>query len=483
MFIVFRVVYITATAGVLFAWFRTWSYDDPYITYRYAANLADGLGFVYNLGELVLSTTSPLFALLLAGFHLLGADIPTAANLLGAVGVAAGGLLLWDFGRRLDVPVAGWACAVLYPTSSMVINTLGSETPVYLALCLAAASAYFRRRYTRASVLLGLAVLARADALIFAGLLASDWLIRTVRTDKSIAAVWRAVPFPALLAGPAVVFPWVLFALMYFGKVLPTTLAAKQAQGLLDPGERFLPGLGLLVERMLQLPHNWFLLFLIPAGLLISIRVHRNWLPILLWPVFFSAAYTLLGVTRYPWYYASLLPGLVAAAGLSLETAIGKLWPLPTEIKRSRVQAIGVAVLGLITVGQVFDLARLQLAFDHRVPIYREVGLWLAENTSSNTTIATLEVGIMGFYSRPRPMIDFAGILQPEIAARFRPGYTYGDSAVWVAEEYRPDVFVIAAGSFFDLHESYLAKKCKLEVEFRGVDFEYSRDMLIYVCG
>ena len=40
--------------------------DDTYIKYRYAANIATGHGFVYNIGERVLGTTLPLFTLLLA---------------------------------------------------------------------------------------------------------------------------------------------------------------------------------------------------------------------------------------------------------------------------------------------------------------------------------------------------------------------------------------------------------------------------------
>ena len=39
--------------------------DDPYITYRYARNLAEGHGLTYNPGELVLGTTSPFFAIIL----------------------------------------------------------------------------------------------------------------------------------------------------------------------------------------------------------------------------------------------------------------------------------------------------------------------------------------------------------------------------------------------------------------------------------
>jgi len=53
------------TSGLYLAFFH-WAYDDPFITYRYAANISRGLGFVYNPGERVLSTTAPLFAILLS---------------------------------------------------------------------------------------------------------------------------------------------------------------------------------------------------------------------------------------------------------------------------------------------------------------------------------------------------------------------------------------------------------------------------------
>ena len=40
--------------------------DDAFITYRYAANFAQGHGLVYNRGEHVLGTTAPGYAMLLS---------------------------------------------------------------------------------------------------------------------------------------------------------------------------------------------------------------------------------------------------------------------------------------------------------------------------------------------------------------------------------------------------------------------------------
>jgi len=51
---------------------REFRLDDSFITFRYAQNLAAGHGLVYNPGDTTLSTTAPLYAILLAGlshFH------------------------------------------------------------------------------------------------------------------------------------------------------------------------------------------------------------------------------------------------------------------------------------------------------------------------------------------------------------------------------------------------------------------------------
>ncbi|NJM08474.1 hypothetical protein HC891_23265 [Candidatus Gracilibacteria bacterium] len=55
-----------AVSSVLFTYLAARGYDDPYITFRYAQNLAEGAGYVYNVGERVQSTTTPLFTVLLA---------------------------------------------------------------------------------------------------------------------------------------------------------------------------------------------------------------------------------------------------------------------------------------------------------------------------------------------------------------------------------------------------------------------------------
>jgi hypothetical protein len=64
-----------------------WSYtqDDVFITYTYSRNIAQGQGFVFNPGERVQGTTTPLYTLLMTGVYLLIPDLLHAGNLLSAV--------------------------------------------------------------------------------------------------------------------------------------------------------------------------------------------------------------------------------------------------------------------------------------------------------------------------------------------------------------------------------------------------------------
>src|SRR5262245_28501890 len=76
--------------------------DDFFITYRYADNLGDGKGFVFNPGERVFGLTEPAYGFLLGLLH--GATrvptpwLGTVASALGLVGLA---WLLFAEGRKL----------------------------------------------------------------------------------------------------------------------------------------------------------------------------------------------------------------------------------------------------------------------------------------------------------------------------------------------------------------------------------------------
>jgi hypothetical protein len=100
----------------IFLWSNTaYDIDDAPITYRYADNIVQGNGFVYNPGERVLGTSTPLYTLLLASLGFLGISSPTASNVLNLLGslalVATTMALAWRLNRSMYRALCPIECA------------------------------------------------------------------------------------------------------------------------------------------------------------------------------------------------------------------------------------------------------------------------------------------------------------------------------------------------------------------------------------
>lgn len=511
---IFKALYLFLTATALFVVLHRRTYDDPFITYRYAENIRIGSGFVYNPGEHVQSTTTPLFTLLLAGLSFVWGDLPHLANLIGALSLAAGGLLLWELAAFWKAPWAGWAGLLLYPLFPLAITTLGSETPLYIALCLGAFVAYYRRRYLLTAVCAALALLARPDGLLVSVILVVDFTYRlygekllvlvvdhakreSESTSHSSLREWAkpkfAIPWKAILLFFALIVPWFSFAWVYFGSPLPVTLAVKQQQGAMAVSQRFAQGF----LSTLAWYKSWryaleAVLSLI--GLVLVFRQARHWLRFLAWPALYFVAFSILGVSRYFWYYTPLVPGFILLVGLGLQFMAGMIlriplhWKilvsifkdLPEKYHLHTAQILSIVVLIILFFIQVNSLLRLRDP-DTRFAIYRAAGRWLAANTAGGATVGALEVGILGFYAH-RPMVDFAGLIRPKVAAQLTGGSTYEHAAVWAVDYYRPRYLVLFAGDFLQLQQGYVAQHCHLAKKFTGNQYSFDRNLLVYDC-
>src|SRR5512147_2303751 len=114
------------------AWMHEFRLDDSFITYRYARNLAGGLGLVYNQGDSILSTTAPLYAILLALLSFIIRDFHVLGSLIGILSIGLGGALIYQLAaRRLPMSLSLWA-AVIYVLSSPLWLALGMETPLWI---------------------------------------------------------------------------------------------------------------------------------------------------------------------------------------------------------------------------------------------------------------------------------------------------------------------------------------------------------------
>jgi hypothetical protein len=476
-------IYLASVTITLYWAFSHFAYDDPFITYRYAENLRRGLGFVYNPGERVLSTTTPLFALLLALLGNIWPDLPQLANLISAFSLAVGGLLMWDLGQSWKTALVSWTGLLLFPTFSLLIITLGSETSLYLALCLAAIALYARQRLGGAVILASLAILTRSDGILLAFILASDYLWVN-RKQLGVWSFWRGLPWISIAIATGLLLIWHSFAWAYFGSPLPVTLASKQAQGLMSISQKFAPGLMKIAGWYAPYWQYWVQLGVVIIGLVGVVFVERRWFIMIAWAVLYFLAYTLLGVTSYYWYYAPLVPGWVVAIGLGL-TLISRL-PLWGALRRSSwgtCVRYGLVVIFLLVflAAQVSNLDRIRKTPDARAEIYRAVGTWLSENIPPDASVGALEVGIIGYYAQ-RPMVDFAGLIQPEIAQQFQGDTTYENAAFWCVQQFSPAYLVLLSGLFPVFEQEYVAQSCNPVQCFSGKDYGFLVDLVIYDC-
>lgn len=222
--------------------------DDAYTTFRYARNLANGLGFVYNPGERVLGTTTPAYALLLAlASRLSGyADFPRLAVMVNALLNAIAFALL----VRLTTRFTGWrwaglAAGVLLALEGRLLDfsTGGMESSFYLTAILGTWALAVEGQSRWAALLAGLAVLIRPDGVTLVAALLG-WLgleawhragvltphpypisvnVAALRSRRWLTALpWAEVGLIAL-----VVLPWLIFATLYFGQPIPQSVLAK----------------------------------------------------------------------------------------------------------------------------------------------------------------------------------------------------------------------------------------------------------------
>jgi hypothetical protein len=259
------------------------------------------------------------------------------------------------------------------------------------------------------------------------------------------------------------------------------TLAAKQQQGSMAISQGFTKGLLTVIRGY----DSWFYIEVLLAliGGILTVWKRRQWGIILIWPVVYFASYSILGVTRYFWYYAPLVPGFIIAVGLGL-TAIAEL------IKSTDRNIVHVfhldsvlpnVVLLILVLSNGINLWQMSTHKDPRYSIYRAAGKWLRENTLPGEQVGTLEVGIIGFFAN-RPMIDFAGLIQPEVAEQFTSETTYEDSALWSVDNYMIDYLVLQDGLFTELEQGFVNQNCEPVKRLQGDHYSYAWNLSIYDC-
>ena len=222
--------------GVAAAWRRAWLSDDAYISFRYAENLTNGLGLVFNRGERVEGYSNFLWTIWTALGMKLGAGPEGWSLFWGLACYAASIVLLALIARRLSGGTAGVAVvpagallAALHPAWS-TFATSGLETSLFTFLALLGffvVTSKGARPAAVAGAVFALLAMTRPDGPILA-LPAGLYVLLAQRgTHRRWVRARAALFFGAAFA--ALWVPYTLWRVSYYGSFFPNTYYAKSA--------------------------------------------------------------------------------------------------------------------------------------------------------------------------------------------------------------------------------------------------------------
>ena len=375
--------------------------DDAFITFRYANNVAAGLGPVWNRGERVEGYSSPLWLGILVVGKLGGADLPVFA---GAMGIACSALCLlfvhrFVLGLAQSRAAAAAACAaasLLYPLYFWA--PAGLETTLFAALVTFAAwsllvpSAW---RWSLAAALLGVArpegpILA-CDLALLAGLAHG----RSVVRPKGLA----------LALSPAL--GWFAFRRAYYGEWLPNTYYAKATGALVVRLES-----GLIYTL-------WALIFMVAAVLAVWLAgiADRKARCALAFLTVVLAAVVVAG-GDWMWHGRMLLPVLPALVALAAAGASRA----PRSRRLGLVLTCALAGSAFLPRGSLFADALAgrplpQTAYQEGTMVSAALAAarFIAEKYPADALVAVNHAGALP-YALPNPVLDMAGLSDRHIA-------------------------------------------------------------------
>lgn len=388
------------TALVIYARsFRHTFVDDAYIQFQYARTLAASGTWGFYAGHPANTATSPLNVVLLAGGTLLTGSAVRTAVLLTGVELAA---LLWIL-LRLSRHLYGDAFFALFAfcaiaTNLLIVSTFGLESLLYIVLLAAAVTMMLEQRRTLMMLLAAFVTLARPDGVLLAILL----LIATrprAREVAQLAAVYVVS-----------VTPWFLYSWITLGSFVPDTLVIKIQQHAWGHST-FFNGIRLYFDRF---PYETVAtLALAPLCFMpiwrCSTMVKRLVAILGAYAAIHFAAYSLLGVPPYHWYYihqvAPLL--LIASTGATYwSTRLRRQFPA-TAWLLPFLPALGLVV---VLAREGFPLREAPINTNWATAAtYRAVGLWLRDNLEAQTPIAIYgEIGTVAYYSDQMLVNEFS---------------------------------------------------------------------------
>jgi arabinofuranosyltransferase len=436
--------------------------DDTFIHLRFAENLAHGRGFAFNPGEPLPGSTSPLWVLILTPLAAVFSrdHLVTAALALSALSYLAMGLAAFRFAIRagLRTPFAVLAALLVLANPRLLWAGLsGMETDLFAALSLLACDLYLgdldaNRLRPRTAALFGLATALRPEGyLLFAGVVL-HFLLARLAGRREIAAPRPSGLLPSLAVYLALIAPYIIFALVTIHYPLPSTFLAKSAEF-----GRTRHDYIVFTLRYFWLDHPVAAILLPLAVVRAAVLLFKRRLAYLASPAALAAGWGLgylavsAALTPMPFHFCRYQLPVLPFLLVFLTEAVQAAADWSGRCRPRVATAIAAAVLALpALINLPHGPANATICAKNILEMHMTVGRMLARMSAPGDTIATMDIGAIGYYS-DRKIVDLVGLVTPEVVPYVRgKGFTPERSAslLQYLRRVRPDFIAVFPAAY-----------------------------------
>lgn len=440
---------LVVAAGSVCAWMMLGrpdtGIDDADIFFVYARHMAEGHGWVYNIGgERVEGFTSLLWAILSTLLFYITDHVEMPLYLINLLFGAA---TVWACMQRVRSPILFLFLLAAVPAWFAWCQVTLMETGLWCCLLTLAVLAAVDRRAGRLTLLLPLLVLTRPESMLWGAWLILIFGWANAGRDGFLNGVKRSAMPAAVFV--AALLGIVIFRMAYFGYPVPNTFYAKVSPSL---STNLWIGTGYLFE----------FLYTNPAVLLVTL----TWIRVLVrglrrWRQGIDQA-TLIAVGLLP---GIVIPLLVGGDHFGGSRFYQPIWPLlcllaadawPELIERAKPMRVRIVMPAMVLAGWVLFPFTARLEHEFRIAQNgRETGRALTamfRDLNSYPTVATITAG-GSKYTYAGTVLDLMGLNTTEMAhaAGSRTGYknhTAFSRDVFYA--WHPDIVLCGEDAGFD---------------------------------
>ncbi len=412
--------------------------DDSWIHQTFARNLALHGEWAFLVGQPVAASTSPLYTVLLSIGYRLGIAYPLWTHGLGIIALAVTGLIGAAWARRAmpTLPFAPWVVglALLTTWHHIWAAAAGMETLIFADLVLALlvwpwwdGPSSQRGRFMWGTAFGGLAactVLARPEGILAVGLVGLVLLWQEMAQRKAASLLWIGGAGAAFLVCLA---PYLILNVQLTGGLLPNTAAAKFQQhavlltlpfaervwrlfvAIIAGGQILLvPGLVIFVAEGVK------------RARAVGMWALTRWLLPLAWAggLLVLYAWRLPADYQHGRYVLPALPALVlmGSAGLCLVWRLVRTRTPGTASLLRRVLIQAWAITIVLLSGYYLNLGREIYTVDVAIIDGEMVTAahWIHDHLPDTALLAIHDIGAVGYFA-PRPLLDIAGLITPEV--------------------------------------------------------------------